>query len=183
MTDGQAAMASGGGAEATPGTNSSGSSEIINIGDSLVIVFSDTSNVIPAFEERVNERGDITLIENMSFKAAGKTRAELEKEIRERYVPKYYVKLTVNIKPQERFFFVDGEVKVPGRHVYSGRMTVTKAIASAGYFTDFARKTKVRLIRVNGKKETIDCVKAETEPSLDLPVYPGDSIHVPRRLF
>ena len=77
----------------------------------------------------------------------------------------------------------DGEVKVPGRHAYSGRMTVTKAIASAGYFTDFARKTKVRLIRVNGKKETIDCVKAEREPSLDLLVYPGDSIHVPRRLF
>ena len=160
-----------------------GSSEIINIGDSLVIVFSDLPVTLPAFEERVNEQGVITLIENKEFTAAGKTRGQLEKEIRERYVPQYYVKMTVNIKPQERVFYVRGEVRQSGAQPYRGPMTITKAIALAGDFTDFAQKKRVRLTRLNGKKETINCIKAQDDKSLDVPVFPGDSIFVPRRIF
>ena len=58
-----------------------------------------------------------------------------------------------------------------------------KAIASAGGFTDFANKKKVKLTRVDGRTQTVNCVKALDNPSLDLEVYPGDKIHVPRRLW
>ena len=48
-----------------------------------------------------------------------------------------------------------------------------KAIASAGGFTDFANKKKVRLTRVDGRTQIVNCVKALENPSLDLEVYPG----------
>ena len=39
------------------------------------------------------------------------------------------------------------------------------------------------IIRSNGKKETIDAIKAQEDPRKDLPIYPGDQIHVHRRIF
>ena len=159
-------------------------SDLINVGDSLTIVFSDLPNSPPAFEVKVREDGTITLIENQTFTAAGKTRGQLEKEIRELYVPAYYVKMTVTIKVQERVFFVGGEVRNSGRQVYSGPMTVTKAIQSAGGFTDFANKKRVRLTRADGKTTLIiNCIMIIEHPERDPPVYPGDKIDVPRRFF
>jgi polysaccharide export outer membrane protein len=156
---------------------------MIHVGDSLVIVFSDLPQTVPNFEVRVDEGGSITLMLNEKFVAAGKTRGQLEKEIRERYVPRFFVRMTVTIKPQERMFYVDGEVRSPGPKLYMQPMTVLKSIASAGDFTDFAKRTKVTLTRLNGKKQTINCDKARRDPRLDVPVYPGDTIHVPRRYF
>ena len=114
-----------------------------------------------------------------------KTRGALEKEIRECYVPKYYKYMTVTIKPKEQtlFYYVDGEVKGPARQTYIERTTVLKAIASAQGFTDFAKKKAVRLSRVDGRKFTINCVKAREDSSLDLEVYPGDRVFVPRKIF
>jgi protein involved in polysaccharide export with SLBB domain len=158
-------------------------SDILNIGDPITVVFSDLPMVIPPFEERVKTDGTITLLNNQTFVAAGKSRGELEKEIRVRYVPSYYVNLTVTVKAAERFYFVDGEVKVPNRYAVSGETTVLKAIASAGGFTDFAKKSRVRITRSGGQTFTVDGEAAQENPSLDLPVYSGDKIYVPRRLW
>ena len=170
------------GAADTP-PQSNGSEDIIHKGTLLIITFSDTVSPIPPFEERVNEEGSITLIENKSFTAEGKTRGQLEKEIRECYVRKYYRRLTVTIKPQERVFYIDGEVRTPGRPAYAPPMTVLKAIASAGGANDFANLKRVTVTRTNGKKEKVNCIKAREDSSKDLPIYPGDSIHVPRTIF
>src|SRR5207247_4576738 len=119
------------------------------------------------------EDGDITLLLNETFHAVGKRHGELEKEIRVRYVPAYYRYLTVTIKPQDRFYFVDGEVKAPGRQVYVGPMTVTKAIGSCGDFTDYANRKKVKVTRGDGRMEIVNCKEAINVPSKDLPIYPG----------
>ena len=58
-----------------------------------------------------------------------------------------------------------------------------KALQSAGDFTDFEKKKKVRLKRPDGTSAIVNCVKARENPKLDLPVYPGDTIFVPRRKF
>ena len=92
-------------------TNSPFSSDILRINDSIKVIFSDLPIPQPPFEERVKEDGTITLLQNQTFNAAGKSRGELEKEIRARYVPGFFKNLTVTIQPQERFYFVDGEVK------------------------------------------------------------------------
>ena len=156
----------------------------ISIGDNLTIMFADLPMVQqPIFKERVREDGTITLLQNQSFLADGKNRGELEKEIRKRYVPDYYKTMTVSVTPEvnTQFFYVDGEVKKPDRQVYLARITVLKAIASANGFTDFARKRAVILTRADGSKFTINCPKAIADPNLDLEVYPGDKIYVPRR--
>ena len=157
-------------------------SDTLQIGDSVTVVFSDLSTPLQPFEERVKNDGSITLLQNQKFQAAGKNRGDLEREIRARYVPDYYRNLTVTIKPLERFFYVSGEVNNRSRQPYLGELTVTKAIASAGGFTDFANKKKVRLTRANGKTIIVNCVAAQENSTLDLPVYPGDSITVGRSL-
>ena len=100
------------------------------------------------------------------------------------YVPGYFRSLTVTVQLKERWFFVRGEVKNPGQKPYLGSMTVLKAISAAGDFTDFANRSHVRLTRADGTRTvTVDCKKALKNFRYDLPVYPGDVIHVSRRIF
>jgi protein involved in polysaccharide export with SLBB domain len=87
------------------------------------------------------------------------------------------------VRQLEQFYFVGGQVKAPNRYPYAGPTTVTKAIQSAGDFTDFANKKKIKLTRPNGTSSIIDWFKAQEDPRLDLPVFPGDKIHVPQRIF
>jgi polysaccharide export outer membrane protein len=167
------------------GIGSGPESELLRVGDSLTIAFTDTPVIIPNFEGPIGEDGMITLTYNQPFKAAGKSTGDLAKEIRARYVPNIYKYMTVTVKHLDstRWYYVDGEVKSPNRQIYNSRLTVTKAIASAGGFTDFANKKKVKLTRVDGRTQIVNCAKALDNPSLDLEVYPGDKIHVPRRLW
>jgi hypothetical protein len=64
-------------------------------------------------------------------------------------------------------------------------MTLLKAIAAAGDFTAFAQKKSVEVTRANGKKlRPVNCIRALRNPrKYDIPIYPGDHIHVPRRWF
>jgi protein involved in polysaccharide export with SLBB domain len=155
----------------------------LHVGDTLTVEFSDMPAAMPSREERIKEDGTITLLEQKAFVAAGKTRGQLEKEIHDWYVPRFYVKMTVSIRQLKdtQFYYVRGEVRVPGRQVYISRITVLKAIGSAGDFTDFARKSEVQLTRADGRKFTINAKKALKNPSLDLEIFPGDTVFVPRR--
>jgi polysaccharide export outer membrane protein len=115
--------------------------------------------------------------------AVGKTAGELQNEIYNLFVPKWYRHLTVTVTAGERVYYVTGEVKVPGQKVYIGQMTVTKAITSAGDFTDFANHKKVWLIRANGQRIKVNCNEALQDATRDPQVYPNDQIRVPRRIF
>jgi polysaccharide export outer membrane protein len=159
--------------------------EIIRPGDTLTVAFTDLPTLMAPVDENVKEDGTITLIHNQTFKCAGRTVGEIEKEVRARYVPDFYQNMTVSVKhlSSTRFYYVGGEVKLPGRQVYLGPITVSKAIQTAGDFTDFAKKTAVKLTRVNGSVQTINCKKALVDPKLDPEVSPGDKITVPRRIW
>ena len=154
-------------------------------GDSLTVTFTDTPITIPPNDQEIKADGTILLTQNQTFIAAGKTAGQLGAEIRARYVPDFYKYMTVQVVPDQnaQWYYVEGEVRTPNRMIYATRLTVTRAIASAGGFTDFANKKKVKLIRVNGRSHTVNCIKALNDPGLDLEVYPGDKIHVPRRLW
>jgi polysaccharide biosynthesis/export protein len=153
-----------------------------HVGETVSVDFSETPDLIPQHDEQIKEDGNITLPLIGSIQAAGKTAGELQTQIHDLYVPKYYVRLTVTVKPGDLVYFVRGEVKGPGRQLYVGDTTVTKAITSAGDFTDFASHT-VWLIRANGDRAKEDVDSATENPTLDLRVYPGDQIVVPRRIF
>lgn len=167
-----------------PGASKPGQqADEFRIGDLVVVNLSGLPETIPPHEERIKEDGTITLPYIGAVKAAEKTPGELQNEIHDLYVPKIYLHLTVTVTSQERVYYVGGEVKLPGRQVYMGETTVIKAIQSAGDFTDFANRRKVTVTRADGKVIKVNCNKALENPALDLPVFPGDKIHVPKSIF
>jgi protein involved in polysaccharide export with SLBB domain len=160
------------------------STDRLRIGDPVSISFTGVENP-PTLkhEERIKNDGRITLPFVGPIEAAGMTRGELQEAILTNYVPKYYKHLTVIVSSESRWFYVDGQVKNPGRFQHQGEMTVLKCIAAAGDFNDFAKKSKVEVTRSNGKKEKVNCIEAQNHSEKDLPVYPDDRIFVPRRYF
>ena len=155
----------------------------LRAGELLTVTFSDLVNPVLPFEGRIKEDGNITLLLNQTFTAAGKTIAELEKDIRDRYVPRLFVNLTATIRVHDRFFYVNGEVRQPSRQEYRSDITVLGAVAAAGGFTDFASPKKVQVIRANNQKVKVNCEKAKENPELDLPIYPNDRVIVPKRFW
>ena len=163
-------------------TNAAASQEGgFEINDQLTLIFSGVSDPPPIHEERIKEDGTITPPLIGPVKAVGKNPGELQKEIWALYVPRYFnSNFTVTIRSERRLFYVDGEVRGRGRVEYMTAMTVTQAITAAGGFTEFANKKKVQLTRPDGKTYVINWAKAQKDKKLDLPVYPGDKIYVPR---
>lgn len=160
------------------------SRDIIRVGDRVFVRLADIPNPPDPIDQRVREDGTITLILGVQLQAAGKKAGELETDIYNAYVPKYYNRLTVSVKTEERVFYVDGEVRKPDRYIYAGEMTVLKAISTAGGFTEFAKKSKVEVTRASGGKPVVvDCVKAMRNPKLDISIYPGDRIFVHKRIW
>ncbi len=130
----------------------------------------------------IADDGTISLPLIGTVQAAGKTPGELQADVQTRYVPQYYIRLTVTVTAQNRVYYVGGEVQHPGPVVYIGETTVTKAIQAAGDLTQFASHT-VWLNRRDGTRVQVHLNQALRDPDKDLPVYPGDQIQVPRRVF
>ncbi|HYV31169.1 MAG TPA: SLBB domain-containing protein [Candidatus Binatia bacterium] len=170
------------GLAATPDSGASFSG--LRKGDLITVTFSDVPlpGIVPQIIN-IPDGGIVTLPYNVHVLAAGKTTTELEKDIRDAYVPALFVNLTVTVKAEKRAFFVDGEVKQSGRQEYIGEMTVLRAIGTAGGFTDFANRKKIELRRQGGQKFFINYYKALDDEQLDLPVYPNDHIVVKRSIW
>jgi polysaccharide export outer membrane protein len=172
-------------ASSAPTGASNPGTDLLRVGETLIVTLTDTPVTIPPFQGPIGEDGTITLTLNQVFKVTGKSTGDLAKDIRDRYVPRYYKYMTVSVNHLEstRWYYVDGEVKAPNREIWNIPITVRDAVASAGGFTDFANKKKVKLTRVDGSSQVINCVKALDNPALDVEVRPGDKIHVPRKLW
>lgn len=168
---------------ALPGAAAPDSTDLLRVGEKIQVLLADLPSGTIAADLTISEDGKITLHYDQTFVAAGKTRSKLEAEIRTRYVPGFYTKLTVTVKQEERFVYVGGFVKLPNRYPYTPGLTVLKAISAAGDFSEFGDKTKVTITRTGDVKETMDCKAAIENPTLDRPLFPGDRIHVPRRFF
>jgi polysaccharide export outer membrane protein len=155
-----------------------------HVGDTVIVTLSGLPEDILPHQEPIKEDGTITMPNIGHVQAAGKTAGELQNEIYNLYVPKLYRHLTVNVNTGDRVYYVTGEVKQPGRQLYlGGQMTVTKAITTAGDFTDFANHKKVWLTRANGQRIKVNCAKIQAGKAEDPPVYPNDQIQVPRRIW
>ncbi len=159
-------------------------SDVLRKDDLVVITFANLpAPGKPPHEEKIKDDGTITPPEIGPIKAEGKTAGQLQKEIQDKYVPHLYRRMSVTVRPPERFFYVQGEVKGPNRYQLTPGMTVLKAITTAGGFTDFAKRTDVELTSITGESYKIDCKEAQKKPALDLPIYPDDRINVPKRFY
>jgi protein involved in polysaccharide export with SLBB domain len=160
------------------------SGNTFHAGDRVAIRFLGVTGieVLPEHVERIHDDGTIMLSLVGSVTAAGKTAGQLQKEIHDSYVPKYFPECTITVAGDSTYYYVDGEVRAPGQKEYPGQMSVVKAISVAGGFTDFAKRTKVQLTH-GGHTQNINVDKAIKDPRYDLPVFAGDRINVPRRIF
>jgi polysaccharide export outer membrane protein len=158
---------------------------VLNKGDTITITFDGLpADALPAPQDKtINDDGTITLADIGTITVAGKTTGEIETIIHDKYVPAIYKHLTVTVKAGDRVYYVRGEVKGPGRQIYVGQITVTKAITSAGDFTEFADKKSVLLVRVDGRRYKLNCDRILDGKDKDPQVYPGDQITVNRRYF
>jgi polysaccharide export outer membrane protein len=152
----------------------------VAIGDQVTVTLIGPEPPIAPHEERIKEDGTITMDLIGPVKAVGKTAGELQKEIHDAYVPKYYTRLTVVVKLPDLSYSVGGEVKQEGPKAYLGQTTLTKAIQAAGGFTDFANRKKIRLTR-GGKTTIHNWYKILEKPELDPLIIPGDRIDVKRK--
>ncbi|HKQ36588.1 MAG TPA: polysaccharide biosynthesis/export family protein [Verrucomicrobiae bacterium] len=158
-------------------------SPMLRVGDMVTVEWFDTPTLIPQYKERIRDDGKLILPLNVTVQAAGRTVAQLQDDIRNAYVPKYYNHLTPSVKTDERVYFVGGEVRVPNRQFFQEGITVLRAIDTAGGFTDFANRSRIELRRENGKSVSVNWKKAMKDPKLDPVVYPNDQIIVHKRSF
>lgn len=87
--------------------------------------------------------------------------------------------ITIAMGTVHRWVNIGGAVKIPQKIAYKPELTVLASIDAAGGFLSAADQEKVRLVRAD-EVMIIDTKKIRANPSLDIPLEPGDHIEVPR---
>lgn len=180
--------AAGAGTTPVPDTPSEGAadaawSDLLRVGDRITVTFAGIATAPATHQEQITGEGYITppLLPAPGVKAVGKTTSELQQELHRLYVPNIFKSITITVRNEERYFFVGGEVKDGGMKPHLTEMSLVKAIQAARDCTDWANKSAVTVTRVDGTKITVNYKKAIKNSKYDVPIYPGDRIHVPRR--
>jgi protein involved in polysaccharide export with SLBB domain len=87
--------------------------------------------------------------------------------------------ITITMGTVHRWVNVGGAIKIPQKIAYKPDLTVLASIDAAGGFLSAADQERVRLVRAD-EVMIIDTKKIRANPSLDIPLEPGDHIEVPR---
>ena len=93
-----------------------------------------------------------------------------------------YIPRADNLNQSVYKIYVEGEVKKPGVYDYQPGMTAMAACVMAGGFDKYAAISRVKIVRnENGKQEIIkvNLEKVQDGKIPDIPVKPGDHIHIP----
>lgn len=113
------------------------------------------------------------------IKCTGLTVSELQQKIANGLKDGYLVNPEVSVAiEQYRDFYIHGEVKNPGGFPYVPGITLRKAIALAGGFTDRASHSKIYVIHDKSSRTDLG-----DQMKLDAEVEPGDTITVEQSLF
>ena len=113
-----------------------------------------------------------------AIQVRGLNAPELQALITEKLADGYLKKPNVNVSIDTyRMFFIKGEVKNPGGYSYQDGLTVEKAVALAGGFTERASESAITLVREGGNNPAKDKVR------IDARVRPGDIITIGESFF
>jgi polysaccharide biosynthesis/export protein len=123
------------------------------------------------------------------LQVAGRTVPDIEKEVREKLM-EYIIDPQVTVQlvaSHSQKIFVVGDVNTPGIYEMTRRMTVTEALARAGYLTKYGDKKKIHVLRMQPDGNTaampLNMKEVEQGKRQDLYLVPGDTIVVPGNLF
>ncbi len=127
---------------------------------------------------QLNDTGTLNYPFLGELKVAGLSVIELEQLITRGLKGPYLVNpdVTVSIK-EYRPFYLHGEVEKPGGIPYQPGLTLQKAIALGGGFTEYASKKKIMVIRASDTNPVAKRIKPND------PVYAGDVITVDQSFF
>ena len=116
--------------------------------------------------------------------AAGKTQSQLQQAIQAAYKSGgFYTNPVVTVNATaSRFIYINGAVRNPHRMVFTPDLTVLAAVSTAGGFTDYANKSRVRLLR-DTHIYVLDVRRISTNPSLDIYLRPGDKLDIPQSFW
>ncbi|MBD3585510.1 polysaccharide export protein [Salinimonas sp. HHU 13199] len=148
----------------------------LGVGDKILIkVFGQTDL---SMETRIPDVGKINYPFLGDLKLVGLTLSEVESLIYDGLEGDYLVNPSIAVSIVEyRPFFIDGEVKSPGGYPYQPGLSVNKAAALAGGYTERASRSDIQIIREkDGQQRTI-------EVDVGHLIRPGDIITVPQRFF
>ena len=135
-------------------------------------------------KEIIDDLGNVSLPLVDMVEIDGLSTSKAERKIRDAYVNSgFYMDISITIVAQEDEYFVRGEVKREGRYPLTGEITLLKAITAAGGYTDYAKSSKVVVIRDNEEPLIFDCARIERRRDPDPLINPGDIVVVPRRRF
>jgi polysaccharide export outer membrane protein len=149
----------------------------LNAGDSVRIhVFGEADL---SFDQLlIGQNGRISYPFLGELTVAGKTANELQAELTQGLKPDYLVDPRISVSVvRYRPFFVNGEVRNPGGVDFQPGLTLRKAVALAGGFTERANKKEALVIRDN------DPQRREQKVGPDYRVQPGDIITIPDTFF
>ena len=134
----------------------------------------------------VRPDGKISLPLIHDIQAAGLTATELKEVIKRDLMP--YIgapEVTVIVQQINSWrIYVQGEVQKPGVYPIRSRTTLSQVISMVGGFTEFAKESKIQIVRESkGEREIIPIdysliMKGES-PGQDIYLKPGDTIIVP----
>ena len=134
-----------------------------------------------AIEAIIDEYGMISLPFINEIVAEGQTASELSKTIRRIYQEQgIYRNISVSVVVPTRFYFVQGEIRAPGRFQMVTATRVSQAIAGAGGYTEFA-SGRVQVKRGGKIHMTIrNARRLERTPQDDILLEPDDIVEVLR---
>ncbi|MFM2081705.1 MAG: hypothetical protein RL380_396 [Verrucomicrobiota bacterium] len=183
---------------AEPATNSNDAKHKLQAGDTVTFRIAEDREPAeaPAKILIVSDTDELDIPYLGLVPVKDKTCREVVNEITPRLEKDYYVKATVTLGLQSSSkavgrVYISGEVKstAPIVLLANETFTVSKAIIAAGGFADFAKKSKVTVIRKteDGKKieKVVNMQKFFEDGKIeeDYEVHADDFIIVPKRIF
>lgn len=150
----------------------------LSVGDLIsVTVFGEEDMSLE--EARLTDAGTISLPFLGEIKVSGMTVGSLQNHIEDELKGDFLVEPNVTIRIIEyRKFFVHGQVRQPGGFSFEPGLTLEKAIALAGGFTERASKREVEVIR-----EDLEGIPATESFRLRERILPGDIVNVKESFF
>jgi polysaccharide export outer membrane protein len=127
---------------------------------------------------RVKANGTIAYPLIGDLHVSGLTSQQVQDLVKRRLLDGYLKKphVTVSIDSY-RLYFIKGEVKRPGGYSFVDGLTVAKAVALAGGYTERASQSSVSLVRESNPDNPLESVAANT------PIRPGDIITIGESFF
>jgi polysaccharide export outer membrane protein len=134
----------------------------------------------------VSQNGTISLPVTGEVRVAGRTRVDIETELRQKLEKSGLSSPRVSVlikKMVSAKVSVYGKVKKPGTFPYEAGMTVVHAITLAAGLERTAQQDRVIIIHPNGERLEVPLRQIGLGKVPNVPLLPGDVIYVPESYF